>query len=861
MTMPARARAPKTLRSLCLVLASMLLALSPVATHAARAKDASGKPVVVSMGDSYSSGEGTEPFYGQNSSDKYSNEDWLAHRSEQAWPGKLQIGGVTLVDGKDDYWHFVAASAALISHVTTEKEDRPWSQGGRSGTYQLPVQMDVFKTAGLAESVDYVTITIGGNDYGFRDIMTTAATELSLISSGTLQTKIRQAEASLDSTILPALKETYQTILDTTGDQATLVVVGYPRLLAVSPSSILFDQTEAKLINGAVDTFDTKLAALIESMNDSRIVFVDPRSAFSGHEAYTRDNYINEVTLGAEAQDIDQSIAVSAYSLHPNAKGQTAYASVVQAAIDEIEASHTPTPVHTHSYGTPSYEWAAKGNSWACTATMSCTSCTEGTEGHTVSEAASVSYAETKAPTCTSEGTGTYTATFVNSAFATQTKQVTLATTSHNLSKINAVAASCTEAGVKEHWECSTCHKLFSDAQGKTEVSAESLVVPIDANAHSWGEPRWTWEDEHSATATFTCTRNAGHTQSISAEVVSESIVGGTRYTATVIGPDGKTYSDSVTVADEPPAAQGGWIRLAGSGRYQTMAAIVSQGFETSDWAVIATGDNFPDALVASSLAGSKGCPVILTTKGEISAEAEAALRGLGVKHAYVMGGTGAVSQAVEDTLSHGLGIEVIRVKGAGRQATSLAAMDQLSGYSDIVIATGNSFADALSIGPWCYAKGAPILLTDNGQLSTEQLSAISEASPNRVIIVGGTGAVPQAIEDAIAEMGIETSRIKGANRYATSKAIAEFETDSAEGMGYTHAAVATGKNFPDALAGAALCGHANSVLILAADINPEGDGIALALAKAHGTEVVQGYVLGGAGVVSDEILDYLNES
>lgn len=368
-----------------------------------------------------------------------------------------------------------------------------------------------------------------------------------------------------------------------------------------------------------------------------------------------------------------------------------------------------------------------------------------------------------------------------------------------------------------------------------------------------------TIEPENATDQTLTWTTSDASVVRVNANGKVTALKAGTA-TITVTAASGVEDSCTITVTEgeEPPVTGGKWVRLAGKGRYQTMAAIVREGFSTSDWAVIATGDNFPDALVASSLAGYRSCPVILTAKGELSSEAEATLRSLRVRNAYIMGGTGAVSAEVEDAI-RGLGIDVTRVKGSGRQATSLAAMEQLSGYDTIVVATGGSFADALSIGPWCYAKGAPILLTDRGELSSDQLAALEEAAPSRVLIVGGTGAVPQAVEDAIAEMGIEVMRIKGANRYATSKAIAEFETSEAEGMGYTSAAVATGKNFPDALAGAALCGYYNSVLILAADTNPAGDGMALALAKANDAEVVEGYVLGGAGVVSGDILDYLN--
>ena len=80
------------------------------------------KRVIVSFGDSYSSGEGIPPFLGQKDEDgkersvkeKASNYDWMAHRSTRAWSGMLTLKGVkgTMADHHDENWLFVAASGA-----------------------------------------------------------------------------------------------------------------------------------------------------------------------------------------------------------------------------------------------------------------------------------------------------------------------------------------------------------------------------------------------------------------------------------------------------------------------------------------------------------------------------------------------------------------------------------------------------------------------------------------------------------------------------------------------------------------------------------------------------------------------------
>ena len=299
-----------------------------------------------------------------------------------------------------------------------------------------------------------------------------------------------------------------------------------------------------------------------------------------------------------------------------------------------------------------------------------------------------------------------------------------------------------------------------------------------------------------------------------------------------------------------------GWRRLSGEGRYDTMASIVGEGFDSSEWAVVAFGRNFPDALAAAPLAGYRDCPVILTEGGSLSAQARSELGRLGVRHAYVMGGTGVVSGRVEEELT-AMGIEVVRVAGGDRQQTSARALRELAPTepATVVVATGTNYADTLSIGPWCYREAAPILLTGwDGRLTEEQVAAVRACpSVTGVVIVGGTGAVSADVEGQLAGYSVE--RLAGPDRYATSALVAKWEME--RGMGVSHAAVATGANFPDALAGAALCGRNGSVLLLSLDAG-HGKVALRDVLEPHAAEVYQGYVLGGEGAVPEGTLDYL---
>ena len=131
----------------------------------------------------------------------------------------------------------------------------------------------------------------------------------------------------------------------------------------------------------------------------------------------------------------------------------------------------------------------------------------------------------------------------------------------HTLTAVAEVPATCTETGVKAHWVCSVCGKLFSDADGKNETTLEALTIP--ATGHAWGQPAWTWTGTESASAAFTCGNDASHTQTLTAAVTSQvttepgcESTGVRTYTATVTF-EGQTYTDTKT--ETLPAAGHAW--------------------------------------------------------------------------------------------------------------------------------------------------------------------------------------------------------------------------------------------------------------------------------------------------------------
>ena len=119
-------------------------------------------------------------------------------------------------------------------------------------------------------------------------------------------------------------------------------------------------------------------------------------------------------------------------------------------------------------------------------------------------------------------------------------------------------------------------------------------------------------------------------------------------------------------------AGSTGTDRLSGEDRYKTAVAVSQNGWTNSDYAVLARGDQFADALSAGPLAHKYGGPILLTQPNKLNSDTLKELQRLGVKHLFIAGGMGAVSQAVEDALKVNGFTTIERIYGYNRYETSV---------------------------------------------------------------------------------------------------------------------------------------------------------------------------------------------
>ncbi len=309
----------------------------------------------------------------------------------------------------------------------------------------------------------------------------------------------------------------------------------------------------------------------------------------------------------------------------------------------------------------------------------------------------------------------------------------------------------------------------------------------------------------------------------------------------------------TIEAAPGPAPVAGVWKRLAGNTALGTMKAIVNEGWEKSEYAIVATNRSYHDALSASGLAGLLECPVLITAPDALSAQTEALLVSKKVGRVVIVGGTNAVSSAVESRIK-ALGASVDRVGGG----TAVGTANKIYEYgktvnggwgSDRIVATAGSYQDALSIAPYAYAKKAPIFLAQakDGMLSEKTAKMLKAGTFARTIIVGGTAAVSSKAEEQVEKPGVFLERLAGNTAYGTCRRIAEFCLS--EGMTAAHMGVATGRSYHDALVGAALCGKNNSILILADDKNSNN---AAKVVRPHKADLQKDcYIFGGTMAVS----------
>ncbi len=313
----------------------------------------------------------------------------------------------------------------------------------------------------------------------------------------------------------------------------------------------------------------------------------------------------------------------------------------------------------------------------------------------------------------------------------------------------------------------------------------------------------------------------------------------------------------AAALAAMPPAAattQKPVIRLAGGDRAGTAIAISEQEFpapHTARNVILTASYDFPDAMSAGPLAKVLDAPVLLTAPGLLdpatlqeiervmpapSGTTSTTTAGCASPPAdavYVIGGYAAIAQEIDSQLDQA-GFDVVRVAGPDRFATSVAVAGCEGSPATVFLATGDIFADALSAGPAAAAEQGAVLLTHGG-IMPPSVAAYLQGLPAPTVY---------AVGEAAHQADPGAQPIVGGDRFATAALVADdFFTDP------TAVGIATGWDFPDALAGGAFMGvEGGPVLLTDPRTLQSADGLYIA---EHHASLQQAFLFGGTAALS----------
>lgn len=290
--------------------------------------------------------------------------------------------------------------------------------------------------------------------------------------------------------------------------------------------------------------------------------------------------------------------------------------------------------------------------------------------------------------------------------------------------------------------------------------------------------------------------------------------------------------------------------RLAGQTMYDTAAAISAATFDPGVATVyITTGSAFPTGVAGAAAAGFRKSPMLLTARDTLPAATAAELTRLQPGRIVVLGPKTEVSDAVKLALAAYTTGSVSRISGADRYAVAAAISSRTfkAGVPVAYIATGLGFADALAGSAAGAAKGGPVLLIDTyaATLPTATATELTRLAPKSIVVLGGTGVVPEVLFSALdAYTTGPVLRYWGQTMYGTAAATSKGTYPDGADTVY----IATGLNFPDALAAATMARLTPGPLLLVT-VDKVPVETANELIRLNPRRIV---ILGGTGVVGE---------
>ena len=252
--------------------------------------------------------------------------------------------------------------------------------------------------------------------------------------------------------------------------------------------------------------------------------------------------------------------------------------------------------------------------------------------------------------------------------------------------------------------------------------------------------------------------------------------------------------------------------RIDGRDRIETAINISKKNYDKAKSVIVVRHDLFPDSMTASVLAKLKDAPILLNPTDKLDSRVGDEIKRLGAQEIIIVGGQNSVSEKVREELkAYDADKNVERIAGDDRYGTSEMVAKRVVGITGKkntgVVASGQVFPDALSVGTFASREGYPILLVKKDSVPSQIQNAIKDLDINKTYIAGGTNTISKSTE---AKLPGVLERMAGNTRYETSVAIAKSKFGASK-----EAYIASGEEFADALVISPISGKFNRPTLL----------------------------------------------
>lgn len=227
---------------------------------------------------------------------------------------------------------------------------------------------------------------------------------------------------------------------------------------------------------------------------------------------------------------------------------------------------------------------------------------------------------------------------------------------------------------------------------------------------------------------------------------------------------------------------------------------------------ILARDDQFSDSLAAGPLSKKLDAPILMTNSTKLDDRTLAEIYALGAKNVYIVGGTVAISQEIQDSLSNQFTVTRLAGLQGYDTAANISSIVGSVPTRTVYLANGYAIPDAIAISAFAAEQGSPILLTDRDVLPASTLQALTDLKPSNVILLGGTAVISTQIENQLSSK-YTVNRWGGYDRYDTQSIIFQNLFNSSQPQSPIYFAsglvrqddVSSGKPYADALVTAAL--------------------------------------------------------